>query len=160
MISFGGPLLWSEPKLMPQIISIMKPHMQLPVAGNHDIYFKSRKGQGRSNDIFYSEYLNGNYQAPIKLGKSINSDYIEITPFITKDKMYSFFARHGIPNGYGGSDLFISFKRADGSWTESANMGESINSPAWESCPIISPDGKYLFFPVIEAVEIRFTGLM
>jgi hypothetical protein len=137
---------WSEPKLLPQVINTMKTHMQFSVAGNHNIYFKSRKNQGRNNDIFYSEYLNGNYQAPIKLGNNINSDYQEITPFISKDEKYLIFTRHGIPDGYGGSDLFISFKKADGSWTKSVNLGKSINSPSWENCPIISPDGKYLFF--------------
>jgi Tol biopolymer transport system component len=26
------------------------------------------------------------------------------------------------------------------------NMGASVNSPANEHCPILSPDGRYLFF--------------
>jgi len=156
-------LKWSEPKLLPQVINTMKTHMQFSVAENNNIYFKSRKGQGRNNDIFYSKYLNGTYQAPIKLGTQVNSCYQEITPFISKDEKYLIFSRHSSPSGYGGSDLYISFKTHDGSWTEAVNLGEAINSEGWETCPIVSPDGKYFFFSSnrngrnkIYWVEIRF----
>ena len=49
-------------------------------------------------------------------------------------------------NGYGGADLFISFRKETGTWTKAKNMGEKINSSAHEYCPTISPDGKYFFF--------------
>jgi Tol biopolymer transport system component len=44
-------------------------------------------------------------------------------------------------------DLWISYGKSDGSWTDPKNLGESINSGADAIiCPTISPDGKYLFF--------------
>ena len=48
--------------------------------------------------------------------------------------------------GFGGFDLFISFRKEDGSWTKAKNMGAPINSSASELCPSVSADGKYFFF--------------
>ena len=48
--------------------------------------------------------------------------------------------------GYGQSDLYISFKKNDGTWTKTMNMGPTINTDMMESSPKISPDGKYFFF--------------
>ena len=43
-------------------------------------------------------------------------------------------------------DLFVSFRRTDGGWSEAVNLGPEINSPAIDICPMVSADGKYLFF--------------
>jgi len=43
-------------------------------------------------------------------------------------------------------DLYITFKKKDGTWTEEINMGATINMRCSENCPMVSPDGKYLFF--------------
>jgi len=32
------------------------------------------------------------------------------------------------PGGSGGADLYISWKKADGTWSESRNLGEPVNS--------------------------------
>ena len=50
------------------------------------------------------------------------------------------------PDGLGSGDLYISFREHDGSWMEPVNMGEPVNSSTLEYCPVVSPDGKYLFF--------------
>ena len=50
------------------------------------------------------------------------------------------------PGGYGRSDLYISHKKTDGSWSEPMNMGETVNSEFSEYGATITPDGKYLFF--------------
>jgi Tol biopolymer transport system component len=50
------------------------------------------------------------------------------------------------PDGLGLTDLYVSFGNDDGTWTEPRNMGPRVNSPSNEGCPIVSPDGRYLFF--------------
>ena len=50
------------------------------------------------------------------------------------------------PDGYGEYDLYISFSKKNGSWTEPVNMGSEINSHAYEFRPYVTPDGKYFFF--------------
>jgi hypothetical protein len=45
-------------------------------------------------------------------------------------------------------DLYISYKKADGTWTNSKSLGSEINLPfpSWEYGPFVTRDNKYLFF--------------
>jgi hypothetical protein len=49
-------------------------------------------------------------------------------------------------NGFGSSDIYISFKKQDGSWGNAINLGDKVNTRTWEASAFVSPDGKYLFF--------------
>ncbi len=44
------------------------------------------------------------------------------------------------------NDIYVYFKRQDGTWTKPINLGSTINSDFDEVSPRITPDGKYLFF--------------
>jgi len=46
----------------------------------------------------------------------------------------------------GGSDIYVAFRRPDGSWTRPRHLGAEVNSEFDETCPSLSADGKYLFF--------------
>ncbi len=48
--------------------------------------------------------------------------------------------------GHGGSDIYISFKQQDGTWSPATNMGSPINTDLHDTSPQLSHDGKYLFF--------------
>jgi hypothetical protein len=48
--------------------------------------------------------------------------------------------------GYGGGDLYVSFREPDRTWGEPVNFGTDINSEVLEYCPMVTPDGEYLFF--------------
>jgi WD40-like Beta Propeller Repeat len=47
---------------------------------------------------------------------------------------------------YGQTDIYIAFKTSEGSWGEPINLGPQINTEYLETCPSLSPDGKYIFF--------------
>jgi hypothetical protein len=49
------------------------------------------------------------------------------------------------PGGYGDNDVYISFKKYDGTWTHPKNMGPSFNTQKNENPIDVSPDGKYMF---------------
>jgi len=44
------------------------------------------------------------------------------------------------------NDIYVCFKKRDGTWTKPINLGNDVNSNFNEKSPSISPDGKYLFF--------------
>jgi Tol biopolymer transport system component len=44
------------------------------------------------------------------------------------------------------TDLYLTLRRPDGTWTKPRNMGPRVNSGYHESAPSISPDKKYMFF--------------
>jgi WD40-like Beta Propeller Repeat len=50
------------------------------------------------------------------------------------------------PGGPGRGDVHVSFRRADGSWTDLVRLDDTINTPDHEWCPMLTGDGKYLFF--------------
>ena len=50
------------------------------------------------------------------------------------------------PPSVGNGDLFVSFRLDDGSWGKPIHLGDVINTDAHEFCPMVTPDGKYLFF--------------
>lgn len=74
----------------------------------------------------------------INTGKSFH-------PFIAPDESYLLFDSER-ESGYGDSDIYISFRLKDGSWGVPINLGDKINTEAWEACASVTPDGKYLFF--------------
>jgi hypothetical protein len=45
-------------------------------------------------------------------------------------------------------NLYISYKKADGTWTNSKSLGSKINipNPSWEYGPFVTRDNKFLFF--------------
>jgi Tol biopolymer transport system component len=98
-----------------------------------------------SNDIYRSRFRDGRYEPPENLGGSINSASMEGTPFISPDESYLLFESFR-PGGHGDFDIYISFRRDDGSWTPARNLGESINSARRDGSPFVSPDGRFLFF--------------
>jgi WD40-like Beta Propeller Repeat len=100
---------------------------------------------GANNDL-YTLDLNDKSAAPVKLGDSINSPAREYNSFVAPDGGYLIFTSFGWGDGFGGGDLFISFRKPGGAWGKPKNMGPGINSSAHEYCPSVSPDGKYLFF--------------
>jgi Tol biopolymer transport system component len=109
------------------------------------LYFSSDRSGGKGGyDIYRSRLVQGRYAEPENLGPSINSQYGEVDNYISPDESWLIFVSTR-PDGLGNSDLYISYNEG-GSWTPAKNLGAPINSSAREFCPMVSPDGRYLFF--------------
>ena len=83
--------------------------------GGIDIY-KSTKGS------------NGEWTKPENLGKNINTEYDEDSPYLSEDGNTLYFASKGHP-GFGSYDIYKS-TLVNGEWTTPENLGLPINSPA------------------------------
>jgi hypothetical protein len=79
------------------------------------------------------------------MGKEINTGTWIAHPHIGVDESYVI-GDVRREDGYGGSDIYISFRQKDGSWVPAINMGAQINTPLSESSGRVTDDGKYLFF--------------
>jgi hypothetical protein len=117
------------------------------VVNNGTLYFphRSESNVGES-DIHRSQFINGSYAAPENLGTTVNTKYIEGDLCVAPDESFLVVSCWNRPDNSGESDLYISFRRSDDTWTKLMNMGRVINSEHNENCPTISPDGKYFFF--------------
>lgn len=119
--------------------------MRLSESANGTYYFDTYKKTDLTFPIRFSRLINGKYEEPKALPKTINTGTYLSHPFIAPDESYLLWDAKK-ENGFGDSDIYISFKQKDGSWGEGINLGNKINTKAWEASPSITPDGKYLFF--------------
>lgn len=117
------------------------------VALSGNIYFV---GEGYENgygegDIYVSELLNGVYAAPRNLGPDVNSQYHEMTPFVSPDESYILFTTTDVGTYPWGLPLKVSFKRKDGSWSKAASLGETRGRGNIRN-PFITADNKFVFY--------------
>jgi hypothetical protein len=56
------------------------------------------------------------------------------------------FALLDVRRGDEDADLFVSFRLQGGSWSEPVDLGPGANTDVHDTCPSLSPDGRYVFF--------------
>lgn len=122
-------------------------YMSFTSAGT--MYFSSNGDPDPANErdynIRFSRYVNGSFQPSEKLADAVNTKHYEADIFVSPDEQYIIFCGER-PDGQGQGDLFISFKNLSGEWQQAKNLGSTINTNAYEFCPFVTSDGKYLFF--------------
>ena len=71
-------------------------------------------------------------------------------PCIAPDESFLIFGnrREGGMDG----DLYIIFRKSDGTWTDRVSLGDKINTYKKEGNASLSPDGRYLFFSRAEDI--------
>lgn len=137
---------WTDPRKLPFPVNDIDLDTYPSVTENRTLYFFSYRESGfGGHDIYRSPLINGKHTTVENLGAPINTEYDELDPFIAPDESYLIFCSKTL-DGYGGFDLYIAFQQGDGRWTEPINMGEGINSSAYDWVPYVTPDGKYFFF--------------
>jgi Tol biopolymer transport system component len=135
---------WTSPAKLDSPINSEYVELFFDQSKNGNIYFTSNRPGGIGQwDIYYAKSNNGKYSKLENIGTPINQTYAW-DPCIAPDESYLIFAA-GRLDGYGQSDLYISFKK-NGVWTQPKNLGDKINTKANEFGPFLSPDNKFLFF--------------
>jgi Tol biopolymer transport system component len=107
--------------------------------------------QAKNGDLYYTNVSKWKmYYAPNKNGKypEILEVGIEsgLHGFISPTQDYIVVNSRNRENTERKSDIYVYFKEKDGTWSKAINLGEGVNSNFGETCPSITPDGKYLFF--------------
>ena len=138
---------WSIPKPLGPSVNLGSMGQQITESRYRNLYFPSERPGGKGLwDIYQVCFEGGSYTEAENLGEAINSEFYDGSPYIAQDESYLVFSSLSRPDSYGGSDLYVSYRKADGSWIKAGNMGSAINTKGHEEFPIVSPDGKYLFF--------------
>jgi len=96
-------------------------------------------------DFYLSKHDSSGWHKAIPLGYPVNTDENEGAQTISADGRLLIFTGCGRADGIGSCDLYISMNK-NGKWTIPLNMGEPVNSGAWESQPCLSADGEMLLF--------------
>lgn len=119
------------------------------VAADGTLYIAAVRPDSRDQgDIYRVPLVDGRYGEPENLGPTVSSPgHHDTTPYIAPDQSYLIFSSWNRPEApRSGGDLYISFRGADGRWSEAKNLGPLANSRRTEYCPVVSPDGKWLYF--------------
>jgi len=94
-------------------------------------------------DLLRSRYNNGQYGEPEVL-EGIETSYLDAHPCIAPDESFLIFDSNR-RDTKGPLDLFVSFKRKDGLWSEAFYLGGLLGEGP-KMCATLSPDGKYIFY--------------
>lgn len=122
--------------------------MQLNSPVNDDFVFYSN--EAKNGDLFYTNVSKRKmYYAPKKNGKYPEVHEIDTRGFhgfISPSQDYLVINARNQKDEDRKSDIYVYFKKKDGTWSEPINLGNEVNSNFSETCPSITPDGKFLFF--------------
>jgi hypothetical protein len=142
---------WTEARCLdfvarfPEMMSVYQPSL----TRDGTLYFISRQKDTPPDEflIWRAERINGEYPRPELLPPNINAPeaFVNWTPFIAPDESYLLFSSGRRPV-HGGGDLYVTRRGPGGTWSQPQILPDSINTSGQERFPMVSPDGKYLFF--------------
>jgi hypothetical protein len=140
---------WSNPKSMGNPPNLPQDQYHPCIVSDTSVYFSTSNGE-----IARCQYKNGSYQPRVILPFPINQANTTQTwgdPYVSPDESYLIF-KSTRTGGFGLNDIYISYKKADGSWTNPKNLGNRINTRYDETAGDITPDGKYMTFGTNNAI--------
>jgi len=137
---------WSPPQRIPEPVSSASEEFGFGLAADNTLYFCSHRSGGYGGcDVWVAPCINSTWPSATNIGNTINTANNDCGAAIAPDQSFMVFWSNR-PGGYGTFDLYISLRQPDGKWSEPWNLGEKINTRAYEMAASISPDGRYLFF--------------
>ncbi len=111
-----------------------------------------KRGVIGTEDLYRSKVTDDSvFALAERMPEPINTSGREGTFSLSADGKIIFFSasdrttERGTPSGYGSFDIYFCAYN-NGEWMPGINVGQGVNSPAWESQPSISPDGLTLYF--------------
>lgn len=135
----------------PEVVSFSGKYSDADPFITHDnkwLYFASKRPidslrtPNDDNDIWRSKRLDNGWGEPERLDSTVNSEYSELYPTLTKDGTLYFSS--GRDNASGGRDIFCS-KWKSNKFQQAEKLDNVINSFN-EGDVFVSPDGDYLIF--------------
>lgn len=147
-ISFKEENGWSKPSNIGAPVNTRFYETQPSISfDTRTIYFTSKRPGGYGGTDIWQTTRDDNFKfsEPVNLGPIINTPENEEVPFIHPDDKTLYFTSRG-HGGLGGSDIFFSRKKSDGSWDSVQNIGYPINTKGDESGIVVDRLGKYAYY--------------
>jgi outer membrane protein OmpA-like peptidoglycan-associated protein/tetratricopeptide (TPR) repeat protein len=142
-ISYNNDGQWSEPESIGPNINTSEHVASIGVSvdGQTLLIYKSDE----EGSIFTSTLVGDVWQPPVKLGPTINTKSREADACFSPDGNLLYFTSNR-KGGYGGLDIYVSYKLRNGEWSEAKNLGPNINTSEDERAPFMHADGVTLYF--------------
>ncbi len=110
--------------------------------GTQMYFFRDDYGDG---NLYKAEKKGYRFTEVEELDRDINSRDWESHICPAPDGK-TFYFTSTMKGGKGGRDIYVIEKDSKGEWKDPVNLGRAINTPYDEDCPVISEDGKTLYF--------------
>jgi WD40 repeat protein len=131
---------WSEPVNLGPVINSSAVDANASLSHDaHTLYFVStRSGGFGGNDIWMShrQCLPCDWEAPVNLGATVNTDAGEAAPTMSDDAQLLFFFSTR-PGGLGNADIYVSQRVSTGAagdvWGPPVNLGSDVNTAGAEN---------------------------
>ena len=141
-----GPDGWGTPEPLGLEVNTDWNESHPSISRDGTLYFFRRDPDHRSAcDIFTADRQGEGFAPARRLAAPVNSESLDYDPLIAPDGQRLIFCSRR-PGGHGQGDIYVSFRRGDGSWGPARNLGPDVNSPAEENRPSVTLDGRYFFF--------------
>lgn len=150
--SFNQSSSWLDPNdvNIPKLASKIGNFYGIFVSSSEDVAILSMQQADAvgQEDLYvtFKDSFSGDWSDPMHLGDTVNTEGYEMSPFLSEDQRYLFFASNGHP-GYGNADIFVS-TRLDSTWTrwsEPRNLGDNINSAGFDAYLTIAANDDVFF---------------
>lgn len=138
---------WQTPRNLGPMINSQNWESQPGLsADGRTLYFSSDRPLGiGGKDIWVTQLdTSDEWSIPKNLGKTLNTAFDEISPFIHSNNESLFFASDG-REGMGGFDVYLS-KLTDNHWSTPVNLGYPLNDYADQQGFYIAPDCRQAFY--------------
>ncbi|MBC8321894.1 MAG: OmpA family protein [Bacteroidetes bacterium] len=103
------------------------------------------QNKGYKEDLYYASRNDSTWENPEPVNLDWREDMNMGSLNLSADGRSMYFTGCYWPSGQGNCDLYVSHKLGS-EWLDPENLGDNINTSTWESQPIISSNGKKLFF--------------
>lgn len=115
-------------------------------ADNKKLFFVSNRPGGFGKmDIWCSNFIDNQWSIPYNIGKQINTNTNEMSPFIHFDNKTFYFASDG-HIGMGGFDIFTSKMIDDTTFSEPLNLGFPINNKTNQFRLVVDAAGQFAYY--------------
>lgn len=104
-----------------------------------------RKEDNFEANLYISRKVNGVWTKSKSIGRTVNSKYWDGNACVSKDGNTLYFSSNR-KESHGAMDIFKSTKLPNGDWGVPVNVGPKINTIFNEDNPILTEDGKRLYF--------------
>lgn len=138
--NIGKPLNNKGPNFVSSISS--DGNTMLLLLGNA-YYSKNKMTQGVSMS---TKNPDGTWARPKNLDIANDYNMSEKANYFLANNMETIVMSIERKDSYGDRDLYVSFLKDDGAWSEPLNLGPMVNSAAEEAAPFLAKDDKTLFF--------------
>ena len=139
---------WGEPRHLGTKVNGPGEEHYVTATTDGTLYIAAVRSDSRNpGDLYRVPFTDGEYGEPVNMGSVLNTPAThETTPYVAPDGSYIIYGSRGRQDSLGDLDLYITVRDSTGQWSAPRNLGPGVNSSAGELCPIVSPDGRYLYF--------------